>query len=480
MSNSIALVAPAVRVIVGVDTHKHVHVAVAIDRPRHPTRELQCTGGPWRATRSCSRGRVCWAPSRAFGVEGTGLLRCRSGELHAPTRGSCRRGQPLRSTQASVTTARTTQSTPRPPLGRCWPGSRPPFRRPPTGPQRWVRQIKVARDTAVKARSSAIITLKTLIVNRAGRAPRNPRAAHRPQADRTAAPAIEPGNLIDPTASRQACRCGRFATRWLMLSEEIGAHDAVLDRITTTAAPTLREAFGIGPDSAAEMMIVAGGQSRTHPVRSGVREALRRLSDPRLDRGHEPTPALPRRPPPGQRGPLSDRDRPHALAPTDDRLRHAPHRPGPIQERHHPLPKAIRRPGDLQRTHHRPPIPRSTHRGRLTSHITTLLTYRGVNAVMESFFSTVKSELTDRFDTYGGREDGVVRLHPKCSITNDAGTRRLARSVQRHLNDARTKRAWILWKTAKDAVFHRLHTRCLFSMRKEQTTRNDQLNETVH
>ena len=64
------------------------------------------------------------------------------------------------------------------------------------------------------------------------------------------------------------------------------------------------------------MMIVAG----THPVRSGVREALRRLSDPRLDRGHEPTPALPRRPPPGQRGPLSDH-RPHALAPTDDRLR---------------------------------------------------------------------------------------------------------------------------------------------------------------
>ena len=50
----------------------------------------------------------------------------------------------------------------------------------------------------------------------------------------------------------------------------------------------------------------------------------------------------------------------------------------------------------------------------------------------------------------------------KCSITNDAGTRRLARSVQRHLNDARTKRAWILWKTAKGAVSHRLHTRCLF------------------
>ena len=31
MSNSIALVEPTVKVIVGVDTHKHVHVAVAIN-----------------------------------------------------------------------------------------------------------------------------------------------------------------------------------------------------------------------------------------------------------------------------------------------------------------------------------------------------------------------------------------------------------------------------------------------------------------
>ena len=83
---------------------------------------------------------------------------------------------------------------------------------------------------------------------------------------------------------------------------------------------------------------------------------------------------------------------------------------------------------------------------------------------MESFFSTVKSELANRFDTYG---DAKMELFDYIEvfegvITNDAGTRRLARSVQRHLNDARTKRAWSLWKTAKDAVSHRLHTRCLF------------------
>ena len=48
-----------------------------------------------------------------------------------------------------------------------------------------------------------------------------------------------------------------------------------------------------------------------------------------------------------------------------------------------------------------------------------------------------------------------------CSITTDAGTRRLARSVQRPWNDARTTRVWSLWITATDAVSHRLHTQYL-------------------
>ena len=33
------------------------------------------------------------------------------------------------------------------------------------------------------------------------------------------------------------------------------------------------------------------------------------------------------------------------------------------------------------------------------------------NAVMESFFSTVKSELTDRFDSFANAKMAVVRLH---------------------------------------------------------------------
>ena len=119
-----------------------------------------------------------------------------------------------------------------------------------------VRQIKIARDTAVKARSSAIIALKALIVN----APGELRETLDPLTDRQLIKRcadLEPGDLIDPTASiKHALRA--LATRWLTLSTEIGAHDEALDTLTMTAAPSLREAYGIGPDSAAEMMIVAG------------------------------------------------------------------------------------------------------------------------------------------------------------------------------------------------------------------------------
>ena len=119
-----------------------------------------------------------------------------------------------------------------------------------------VRQIKIARDTAVKARSAAIITLKTLIVN----APGDLRETLEPLTDRKLkdrCAALESEDLINPSGSvKHALRA--LASRWLMLSTEIGSPDEALDTITMTAVPTLREAFGIGPDSAAEMMIVAG------------------------------------------------------------------------------------------------------------------------------------------------------------------------------------------------------------------------------
>jgi transposase len=38
----------------------------------------------------------------------------------------------------------------------------------------------------------------------------------------------------------------------------VTAYDKVLDELTTQAAPSLREGFGIGPDTAAELLIIFG------------------------------------------------------------------------------------------------------------------------------------------------------------------------------------------------------------------------------
>ena len=83
------------------------------------------------------------------------------------------------------------------------------------------------------------------------------------------------------------------------------------------------------------------------PLRSRVRETLRRLPNSRVIRRHQPASALPRRPPPSRRGALSDRHRPHALAPANDRIWPPTYRRGPVEERCNPLPEALRRPRDL-------------------------------------------------------------------------------------------------------------------------------------
>jgi putative transposase len=61
------------------------------------------------------------------------------------------------------------------------------------------------------------------------------------------------------------------------------------------------------------------------------------------------------------------------------------------------------------------------------------------NAVMESFFSTIKSSLADRFDSFG---EGKIQLfdYIEVSITNSAVTRRSVRSVRPPSNDVRPRR----------------------------------------
>src|SRR3712207_6202851 len=148
-------------VVVGVDTHKHVHVAVAIDALG--TR-LDATTVPART--EGYRALEAWARSlgtiRAFGVEGTGscgaglsrFLRAR-GQVVLEVDRPSRRLRHRRGKSDAIDAEAAARAV----LG----GQAVGLPKSGTGMVEMIRHLKAARDTAVKARTQAMLTLKALI-----------------------------------------------------------------------------------------------------------------------------------------------------------------------------------------------------------------------------------------------------------------------------------------------------------------------------
>ena len=59
-----------------------------------------------------------------------------------------------------------------------------------------------------------------------------------------------------PAAAKHSLRS--IAQRWQHLDAEIKIHEKLLAELTAALAPKLVDAFGVGPDTAAEMLILAG------------------------------------------------------------------------------------------------------------------------------------------------------------------------------------------------------------------------------
>lgn len=245
------------QIIVGVDTHKYAHVAVALDHlgtrlaAQHvaANREGYAQLEAWAASLA-GNGRVL-----AYGVEGTGsygvgltsFLRRTGHRVIEVNRGDrrSRRSNGKSDTLDAEAAARSV-------LG----GQAKAIPKSADGTAEMIRQIKIARDTARKARTSAIITLKALIVT----APAELRehlagTSDKVLIDRCAS--LRPGAVTSPTASaKHSLRT--LAKRYQALDTEIREHDTILDDLTRAHAPTLREGLGIGADTAAEVLIVFG------------------------------------------------------------------------------------------------------------------------------------------------------------------------------------------------------------------------------
>ncbi len=242
------------KVIIGVDTHKHIHVAVAINQ--HGTllgdRAVSADRGGYARLEA-------WAHQLGlvdrFGIESTGsygagltsyLRRCghRVVEVNRGDRRS-RHSNGKYDVIDAEAAARSVLA-----------GTSTTIPKTADGLVEMIRQVKIARDTARKGRTTAIITLKALIVNTpTGLRESLDGLSNKALINRCARFRIATINSTT-TSAKHSLRA--LARRWLHLDTEIRSHDAVLDELTAQASPTLRDAYGIGADSAAELLIVFG------------------------------------------------------------------------------------------------------------------------------------------------------------------------------------------------------------------------------
>lgn len=242
------------RVVIGVDTHKFVHAAAALD-----------DFGAVLATETFTADRAGYAElidwARRLGhiltlaIEGTGSY---GAGLTAAVRRSDigvvevmrtdRRDRRLRGKSDFLDAENAARAV----LG----GHASATPKTADGTVEMIRQVKIAKDVAVKARTAAMISLKTVIVNAPDELREQLQSLSKMALIRRCA-ALRPSQVTTvEAATKHTLRS--IARRWVALHEEIAEHEKLLAELIGQTAPQLSAAFGIGPDTAAEMLIVAG------------------------------------------------------------------------------------------------------------------------------------------------------------------------------------------------------------------------------
>jgi transposase len=248
-----------VGVVLGVDTHLDIHVAVAMDQLG---RRLGTLTVP--TTIKGYESLLCWAqgfgPVRCAGVEGTssygaGLTRYLKAagivvmEVERPKRRHLRRN--------GKSDTRDAESAARAMLAGEVAGE------PKSGDGRveMIRALRAARHSAVKARSQAANQLQSLRVTAPEKLRQPLRGLSTKELVATATRFRLGGDPDDvQTATKFALRS--VARRYRTLSEEIAQLDAQLDRLVTQAAPQLVSLPAIGTNHAATLLVVAGDNTQ--------------------------------------------------------------------------------------------------------------------------------------------------------------------------------------------------------------------------
>lgn len=239
----------------GVDTHKDTHTAAALDGLGRllGTRTFPATLVGYAALDAWLRG---FGTVTAVGVEGTrsygaglsGYLATATitvVEVNQPDR-HARRRKGKTDTQDAINAAQAVLSgraTATPKAG--------------TGPAASITALRATLTSAVKSRTAALNQLDSLIVT-APPVLRESLTSLTGQALHTTCARLRPGtDLTCPTtATKTALR--RLARRIQLLTTEINETKTELHALTHQVLPRTTALFGVGPDTAAQMLITAG------------------------------------------------------------------------------------------------------------------------------------------------------------------------------------------------------------------------------
>jgi len=239
---------------VGVDTHKHSHIARAKDGLGRHLGQLEIETNPRGYA-----GLLDWAqgfgPVVTFGIEGTssygaGLTRFLRGngqtviEVLRPARRDRRFGGKSDPIDADAA------------AGAVLSGKATAVPKAGDDGVEMVRALKIAKQTAIKARTQAVNAVKGLIVMAPDPIHEQLRHLKTPALVRTCS-AYRVGAASDPTAAiklslRSMCR------RYVVLDQEVRSLEKELDALTLRLVPQLRQLFGVGQDVAATLVLAAG------------------------------------------------------------------------------------------------------------------------------------------------------------------------------------------------------------------------------
>jgi transposase len=119
-----------------------------------------------------------------------------------------------------------------------------------------LRTLRVARSTAMKARTQAINALRALVITATPELRDQLRSLPGSELVRRSA-RLRSGETMTPAAATKLA-LRSLAQRFQALDAEIKVLDAELERLTAEAAPALMRVFGVGAEVATTLLVTAG------------------------------------------------------------------------------------------------------------------------------------------------------------------------------------------------------------------------------